>query len=506
MPTHFSDATNVNDRGSWRCSCAAFAAAAILSALLWTGGSGAASASEPTLTVPSLPAPFNSWGVTLVPVGGSSGTFNLSFNSPALGRSVTNTIFLPSNYSASGAPSAVMYYLHGTVLEEADNPLVEPVSQDEYLIHMVSQGGGYLQTQVFDFPSQVSRARFVVVAPDTDPDYSICHTCLWINGQGPTIPDVTEPMQTETFMIDELQPLVQAILNVRTDRGGRGIMGFSMGGWSALLYGEDHPDLYSFVASISGVPETSTEVDPAVGAVAESLGFLRSQGYGVLPTRDPIFNEEFDPAEMAGNMDGEGQALVFTNGDGCVDLPADLTAEDCVGTPALTNPAASAVEVLISSDNAIGQQEFAAAGVPFSHFESPGVHGSNNHTMYADDIVPMANAVFASPDRTPTTFNYRSAQPSFDVWGYEVQSSSPVPAFTTLSDAAVSGRSFSATSDSDIDVSTPPTFQAGQAYTLTQQCGSATPSSSSVMASADGSLNISLAMDASSNTCTVAIL
>jgi pimeloyl-ACP methyl ester carboxylesterase len=81
-----------------------------------------------------------------------------------------------------------------------------------------------------------------------------------------------------------------------------------MGGWSALLYGERHPDLYSFVGSVSGVPEMSDVRFPEVGPVLEAVGYLHSQGYDALP-------------------------LLLPNGDGGIVVPGDLVAPDCLSHP-----------------------------------------------------------------------------------------------------------------------------------------------------------------------------
>lgn len=342
-----------------------------------------------------IPAPFAGWHVTVRPT--APGTVEVAFDSVAMKQRVTNTVFLPANRTTTRKPLPVLYYLHGTVAGPAQSESLAPLTSQEFFLDMISQGGGDKQTRLFDFASQSRRADFIVVAPDTDPVKSACTTCFWQNaGPEPVGPLDPPPVQAETFMLDELQPLIETLFHTRTDRGGRGIMGFSMGGWAALLYGVHHPDLYTFVASVSGVVETRPERAAPAAAALEAVGYLRSQGYGSLPTRNPAYNAMFNPAGLASNLLGWGVTLFFSTGDGCVTARG---APDCAAHPTALNPAGSGAELLIRSTNEPGQRAFARAGVRFTSVESPGIHGSNNRTVYGRDIVPLANTAFSRNPR-----------------------------------------------------------------------------------------------------------
>ena len=56
----------------------------------------------------------------------------------------------------------------------------------------------------------------------------------------------------ETYFFDELIPYMERTYRIRTDKAGRAIAGFSMGGGGATVYGVHHPDKFAFVYSISG--------------------------------------------------------------------------------------------------------------------------------------------------------------------------------------------------------------------------------------------------------------
>lgn len=63
-----------------------------------------------------------------------------------------------------------------------------------------------------------------------------------------SIPD----WQYEDYFFKELIPYIERTYRVRTDKGGRSIAGFSMGGGAAVVYGLHHPEMFSMVYNISG--------------------------------------------------------------------------------------------------------------------------------------------------------------------------------------------------------------------------------------------------------------
>jgi enterochelin esterase-like enzyme len=56
----------------------------------------------------------------------------------------------------------------------------------------------------------------------------------------------------EDYFFKELIPYIETTYTVRTDKDGRAIAGFSMGGGAATVYGVHHPELFSMVYDISG--------------------------------------------------------------------------------------------------------------------------------------------------------------------------------------------------------------------------------------------------------------
>ncbi|WP_210408059.1 alpha/beta hydrolase family protein, partial [Allokutzneria sp. NRRL B-24872] len=313
----------------------------------------------------SLPAPFSSWDVEVSPKADEQGALTLKYTSPALGMRTTNTVYLPDSYRSTGRASSVMYYLHGTVLPPIDNPVLDPVTGLESLLSMTSAGGGGKQTRLFDFGSQRAKADFLVVAPDTNAETTWCQTCMWINGRDsplPNVPPVTGVKRpAEDVLYEELIPLVEKLFNVRTTREGRGVMGFSMGGISAMVQGFRHPDRYAFVGSVSG-PYDFVD-DPAVMAVIEGVGYLRDQGYGSRLTNAADW-AELNPRHLVGNFAGSGGTLLLSAGDTCLPPTDAKGTAACAKHPSLTNPAATAIELLIRRNLDMSVSQLSASGVP----------------------------------------------------------------------------------------------------------------------------------------------
>lgn len=379
------------------------------------------------LVVPAAAAdPYASWDVEVRAAG--PGVLEMLFDSPLLQRRVHNTVYLPGGYAEQGPPAPVLYYLHGTVFTETGGPPPSPAGTDRALA-MVTDGETRERRLQSAFAAQRPRARFVLVAPDTDPAGRWCRTCLWIDGSE----DVPVGVPAESHLHEELMPLVEHLFAVRSGREGRGVIGFSMGGAGALIQGMRHPDRFAYVGSISGAYELLR--DPGVRAIAEAVGYFRDQGYGTGLT-DAIHWRNVNPADLAGNLAGQSVELMLSAGDGCLP-PAGLTAPDCAG--ALVDPGNSALELTLRANN---DRSIAGLGVPATQVRLPGVHGSNTHRVYADAVVPTANAVFADPPAPSPEFAYRTVDREFTIHGYDVAVQRPAPQFLALDRAAATaGRS-----------------------------------------------------------------
>lgn len=137
---------------------------------------------------------------------------DVAFHSPALGRDVTYRVYLPANPSP-GQKLPVVYLLHGG-------------------------GEGYRDLSNQSDVAQYAAKGFLLVMPDGDESY-------WMN-------EVGAPRERyEDFVTKDLIADVESRFPARTDRGGRAIVGISMGGFAAVDYALVHPDLYVFAGALS---------------------------------------------------------------------------------------------------------------------------------------------------------------------------------------------------------------------------------------------------------------
>ena len=100
-------------------------------------------------------------------------------------------------------------------------------------------------------------ANSLVVAPDGSDTF-------YINSRDGTIP-------YSDFFIREFIPFVEHTYRVRSERGARGITGFSMGGYGALRMAFAHPELFGSVSAHSGALMRAPPMGVSAGASSGNL-------------------------------------------------------------------------------------------------------------------------------------------------------------------------------------------------------------------------------------------
>jgi S-formylglutathione hydrolase FrmB len=459
--------------------------------LPWTAPEGAAAAQ---------PASYGGADATVVPDPDHPGALAVEFTSRTLGRRVHNAVYLPSSYRPGGPASPVLYYLHGTLIPGLDQPAFAPESttarrlRSAALFSAVGPGGAQLQTDLQNFAAERDRARFIVAVPDTG-DPAVCQTCVWIDGQphrNPNLPPVTaQSVAMETFLYEEFVPLIEHLFNARTDAAGRGLTGFSMGGLGTWLQAMRHPDRFAFVAPISGAYDIQN--DPVLRySIAEPVGYQRDQGYGTSVT-DSTQWARVNPAVLVQNIVGADLAILVSAGDGCL-APSAARNEHCRAHPAPLNPDAGWVESVLRNDaDRYAVPSLTRAGVEATQIRIPGVHGANNAEVYARYVVPAANAAFARPRKPAPTFSFTSADHTFAVWGYQVETGRQVDdRFTTLTSARRDGQGFTIRGQGPVTVTTPAAFAAGKRYDVTVREDGSPVDADAVRADQAGRLHIRL--------------
>jgi S-formylglutathione hydrolase FrmB len=161
---------------------------------------------------------------------GAQGTvISESFYAASLDRDQDLRIYLPEGYDPSldgGYP--VVYWLHGAN-SHANDPNYNFIF--EVLDALISGND----------PSAVIQPLVLVMPNGAASPYA---GSMWVNS------DLYG--QFEDYVIDDVAMHVEASYNVRSDRAGRAISGYSMGGMGSMGLALKHPDHYCGVASVSG--------------------------------------------------------------------------------------------------------------------------------------------------------------------------------------------------------------------------------------------------------------
>jgi len=167
----------------------------------------------------------------------------------------------------------------------------------------------------------------------------------------------------ETFLTQELPAWLAA--NKGTPQTGNAIVGFSMGGSSALVLAAYHPQQFSYAGSLSGFLNLSADPGQVGIAMTWNGGFGRDAMWG--PPGDPAWARN-DPTLQAGRLAANGTRLWIYCGNG---TPTD---------PALASPHAPIgglgfLEGMATDSNHAFADAYVAAGGNNAVFNFPeGIH------------------------------------------------------------------------------------------------------------------------------------
>lgn len=152
------------------------------------------------------------------------------FESAAAGSDVSYYVYLPPAYHESSKRYPVVYWFHG------------------------AYGRPYSATPVvqrLDAAIRDGSAPEMIIVSSLDPT----GLSMWTNSKDGRLP-------METIIIDELIPHIDGNYRTIADRLGRGIEGFSMGGYGAAYLGIKYNQLFSSISVLAGAlhtPETFRE-------------------------------------------------------------------------------------------------------------------------------------------------------------------------------------------------------------------------------------------------------
>src|SRR3954447_19423636 len=307
-----------------------------------------------------LGAPFDGWHVTVTPDTKQPNLVKVEFDSHAVHQRTTTLVWLPSRYRDSKALFPVTYYLHGQIdtATEGVGPAVADagVSLPYPFAPGGSQGFGGID------PAGTADARdFLMVGIDTA-SRAWCGHCWYTNGVD------GKGVDAERHILDEVIPLIEHVFRVRSDRGGRAILGNSMGANGSLLVGFRHPDTFAFVGGLS--PTYAGFQDKA--AFEFWADFIWSQytidqGFGTAPDEE-VRSDALDPLSLASHLAGAGTEVMVANGDGC--LPNDGRGV-CAQEPAYGDPDQ---ELGFRKAMDMWTSQLTERGVRFTNIQREGAH------------------------------------------------------------------------------------------------------------------------------------
>ncbi len=190
--------------------------------------------------------------------------FDCAFRSHALGREARFVVVLPKGYDADDRTWPVVYFLHGA---------------------------GRNRRSLVDHPktrAALLAARFATVHPDGDAGW-------WVDSP-------VRPESRYQSFVSEVVRAAEARFRVSRRRAGRGLAGWSMGGYGATLYAETHPSEFAALATILPLVDFPNPQLP------------KEQNHAVPPVlgRDPAAWPAFNPLTHAGKL--RGLALYHTTG------------------------------------------------------------------------------------------------------------------------------------------------------------------------------------------------
>lgn len=344
-------------------------------------------------------------------------TLALTIATPSFAAPTVVEVTLPTGYQADPHKSwPVTYYLAGT-------------NRDHTAFRAVYNG----EALTASYPS-------IIVSPNADAGM----WSDWLNlGAG-------GPPMYETFVSAQLIPLIDANFRTIARRSQRAVMGESMGGYGAMMMAARHPDLFVAAASLSGAVDTSfTQDAPVTNLLRAATVALATPIYGLWPLESLRWHGH-NPTDLADNLRdvrlqlraGTG-ALSVTNGESLADLSG------CV------LESAGIVPETISFHNRLGALAMPHAWQQYSW----GCHSPALFGREIVDTLPGLAAAFGTPE--PASFDYRSFEPAFSVYGWSV-SADPARAPEFLALSGVSSQGFSIAGSGATVVTTPPLFIASR--------------------------------------------
>ena len=279
----------------------------------------------------------------------------------------------------------------------------------------------------------------------------------------------TPAPEAHHFVVDELLPYVDARFPTIADRSGRALVGYSQGGFGAMAIGLRHPDLFSSIGAESGGTGPFPTFDgiplgaPIAVAPPADVPYVRLPGALPLLARPEIYDVVFgemltvawgdlvvDGVWWRGQLAGDYVSNATARGaDGTQSLHIKFWANDAIPRRAedLTNGDTSSIyyELLVSPTSRYLDLQFDEDGVEHTFQIGPGLHHDPYQSVYFREHLEqvyanVAHRDDATPKRpSPASFDYRTIERDFTIWGWTVHVERDPVEFLNLTDVTCDG-------------------------------------------------------------------
>jgi S-formylglutathione hydrolase FrmB len=207
------------------------------------------------------------------------------------------------------------------------------------------------------------------------------------------------------FYIGQLIPWVDANLRTIAAKNGRAIAGLSMGGFGAIRFAQDRPDLFAYAASFSGAVDLSDSgTRSVIGQQAMQYGYSAAAPFGnPFPPFDTTWNQ-LNPVARASRLKGVGVGLWVGSG---------------------SNGGADPIETTMARAALNLHNALVSAGVPHSYwnygvqsaFGCDGGHDFGCWNFALNDALPKIMAALQAPPGPQPPAGNVVADPGFEAGG-----------------------------------------------------------------------------------------
>ena len=278
-----------------------------------------------------------------------------------------------------------------------------------------------------------------------------------------------------SYVVDELIPYVESNLPVGRGRDWRALAGTSLGGYGSYAIGLEHPDYWASLGAVSGIMNILLlpGLDPDPGGGTGGVSAPASVAYTPLPghllplsaapgpaadfaaatyafgdpSADQAYYRGYQPVDLAYNAlafsgrDGHRTQSVYLRGFSNDALPRQ--AADVASPPDYL--VAQGFEALVLATNVELNHAFDDLGVTYAYQRHPGIHEDAywNPWLREQEVAQYQHLAHAggggSPPPAPSSFDYRTVDTDFSVWGWHVHAQRPDIEFLEMTSTSCTG-------------------------------------------------------------------